>query len=588
MKLKRKIESFRSKILMYMVGGAILISIVTSGVVCLRASKIREQMQAQNMREGISHIQFNLENLGEKIDLLATMVYLSPDVIGALHNGGGVDTQKLMALDGVVAGAQEAGIVTDPGLVPVLYISDLPENASLDFTARVKPLETVAQQAWYRQLDKKQLVIVGVLDNDQGNKVVRIAKRLYDIKGAEFLEKGLITVDIDLNDMADNLSRVASPNGGGISLCDANGVVMASSWEQPGQALADRGYIDKGEGDHFVQQSPDGADEAHYVSVRFLSKYDLWMVCTSPAAAALQPIGNLVFSAALVTLLSACIAAMLGMVVARRLVDPLEKLVASMRNFAKGQVEGELEFSGDAEFDELISSYNEMAQHAGTLMQKSVQSEKSQREAEFQALQAQIHPHFLYNTLDAVNWLAIAHDVPDISTIVTALSDFFRLSLSGGKNIITLQNEFKHVKSYLEILKVRLGDAIGYEMDLPAELSNCAVAKLTLQPLVENSIEHGLRPKDDGGTVRIYARRQDDQLVLYVEDDGVGCSMEELNACMLRKHKSSSFGVYNVSARIKTVYGEGYGLSYEPRQGGGLVAKVILPIKGLDDMDNMM
>lgn len=588
MKLKRKIESFRSKILLYMVGGAILISAITSGVVCLRASKIKQQMHAQNMQEGISHIQFNLENLGEKIDLLATMVYVAPDVVDALHDSGNMDTQKLMALDQVVAGAQEAGIVTKPRLAPVLYIGDLPENASLDFTARVKRLEAVAQQTWYRKLPPKQLVIVGVFDEDRGGKVVRIAKRLYDMGGTKFSEKGLITVDVDLDDMAAMLSRVAPQDGGSISLCDARGVVMASSSQQPGEAFLDSSYIDKGEGDHFVQQSSSGADVAHYVSVRFLPQFGLWMVCTSPAVAALQPIRNLVLSAALVTLLSACIAAVLGIVVARKLVDPLEKLVASMRNFAKGQVEGELEFSGDAEFDELISGYNEMAQHAGNLLQKSVQSEKSQREAEFQALQAQIHPHFLYNTLDAVNWLAIAHDVPDISTIVTALSDFFRLSLSGGKNIITLQNEFKHVGSYLEILKVRLGDAIGYEMDLPVELSNCAVAKLTLQPLVENAIEHGLRPKDDGGTVWIYARRQENKLALYVEDDGVGCSMEELHACMLRKHKSSSFGVYNVSARIKTVYGESYGLSYEPREGGGLIAKVILPIKGLDDMDNMM
>ena len=192
----------------------------------------------------------------------------------------------------------------------------------------------------------------------------------------------------------------------------------------------------------------------------------------------------------------------------------------------------------------------------------------------------QIKPHFLYNTLDTIQWMAKSYHAKDIVDIVLALSNFFRVSLSQGKEYITLEQEIAMVKSYLDIQKFRYEELFDYEIDMDLSAAECQVPRLTLQPLVENALYHGIKESEkEHGTIwiKIY-RESGGVIVLKVEDNGAGMSrerMEQLNEWMSRKERDENidaFGSLNVNDRIRMAYGDEFGLYYTMREGGGVIA----------------
>lgn len=194
---------------------------------------------------------------------------------------------------------------------------------------------------------------------------------------------------------------------------------------------------------------------------------------------------------------------------------------------------------------------------------------------ETKLLQAQINPHFLYNTLDAIVWLAEAHKTEEVVHMVTALSSFFRTTLSKGKDFITVQEEKSHIQSYLEIQQFRYQDILDYSIEVGEELYEYMLPKLTLQPLVENALYHGIKNKRGKGMIRIIGEKSGDDMVFKVIDNGKGMTKEELGTLRenIRRERQdtnvNSFGLTNVNQRIRHYYGEGYGLEFESRQNEG-------------------
>ena len=211
--------------------------------------------------------------------------------------------------------------------------------------------------------------------------------------------------------------------------------------------------------------------------------------------------------------------------------------------------------------------------------------QKQKRKAELKALQAQINPHFLYNTLNAITWQAADQGMDDVSLMASSLGRFFRLSLSKGAEIISLSDEVEHVRSYLNIQSIRYQDKLRYEIDIPEGLLEYKVLKLILQPLVENAIYHGIKEKKCGGLIRITAeegRCEDEGTVcLMVWDDGVGIPEDKLTIMNQNLKNgvsgtSESYGICNVNERIRLYYGSSFGLAYESEAGS--FTKAILKI----------
>lgn len=220
----------------------------------------------------------------------------------------------------------------------------------------------------------------------------------------------------------------------------------------------------------------------------------------------------------------------------------------------------------------MIGRLNE-EMRAGQLRQENL------RRTELALLQAQINPHFLYNTMDTIVWLIEAEKSQEAVEMVTNLSSFFRHCLSNGEDVITLAEEESHVRSYLQIQQARYQDILSYTIDIDPELRNIQLPKLTLQPLVENALYHGIKLKRAMGTIRIKGWEEDGGVILQVEDDGVGMTRQRLEELRvgLAQEKPVGFGLSAVHQRLRLQFGEGYGLFVSSRQGVGTIVTARLP-----------
>ncbi len=210
--------------------------------------------------------------------------------------------------------------------------------------------------------------------------------------------------------------------------------------------------------------------------------------------------------------------------------------------------------------------------------------QKQLRKAEFELLQAQINPHFLYNTLDAIVWSAEAGNQKQVVKMVGSLSDFFRSSLNKGKEEVTVREELQHVRSYLEIQQIRYQDILKYEIDVPESLFGYEIPKITIQPVVENALYHGIKEKRGGGTIRVEGSEGEEDFTIRVIDDGSGMDPErllEVQKGLTDKDPEAKkiYGLYNVNERIRLGYGEEYGISITSESGVGTTVTIRLPKK---------
>lgn len=242
--------------------------------------------------------------------------------------------------------------------------------------------------------------------------------------------------------------------------------------------------------------------------------------------------------------------------------EPIQKLCEVTRLAAQGDFAVRAQESDD-ELAVLNSSFNSMVGKIGNLVEGIRREQRNQRITELKLLQAQINPHFLYNTLDTIIWLAETNEREQVVKMVSALSDFFRATLSQGRDYITVQEEEVHIRSYLQIQQFRYQDILRYEVSIEPELYQCQVLKMTLQPLVENALYHGIKNKRGLGRIRVTGQQEGGKLIFKVWDNGKGMEPERLN--QVRKiisgekedeDSSSSFGLFNVAQRIRLNYGK--------------------------------
>jgi len=249
----------------------------------------------------------------------------------------------------------------------------------------------------------------------------------------------------------------------------------------------------------------------------------------------------------------------------RRITQPINELSKKAKRLGEGDFSVSPIKTNSDELKTLDDGFNEMVGHINSLMEKEKEDQNNLHRAELELLQAQINPHFLYNTLDSIVWLAERGKYSDVIAMVTSLSVFFRTSLSNGQDVITIENERKQVKSYLEIQKIRYNDILEYEIEIPDGLLKHSIPKLTLQPLVENAIYHGTKHKRAIGKIIITGYEEADAIVLTVKDNGVGMSADQLETLRqgIYKECHTGLGLMNVYKRIKLYCGGEYGLLFD-------------------------
>ena len=259
---------------------------------------------------------------------------------------------------------------------------------------------------------------------------------------------------------------------------------------------------------------------------------------------------------------------------------PIDRLEEVTTRLAEGTLDARLRETEVTELRNLTISVNTMADRLEEMMQKSHKDERNLRKAELRTLQAQINPHFLYNTLDAITWKAEAGEKNEVIQLTGALSNFFRISLSSGADWIPIGQEKKHIEGYLTIQQTRYRDIMRYEIDIPDEIGEYYMLKLLLQPLVENALYHGIKIKRGGGSIRVVGRLVENMLEFSVSDTGTGMTTEQLQELNERMKEgqptvsrgTGGFGLVNVNLRIRLYYNQSEGLKIVSDENGTTVS----------------
>ena len=272
--------------------------------------------------------------------------------------------------------------------------------------------------------------------------------------------------------------------------------------------------------------------------------------------------------------------------ISRSISGPILGLSQVTHEIAQGDFSVRAEEKGDRELSALAASVNNMAEHLSVMVMQIREDERKMRKAELRLLQEQINPHFLYNTLDAIVWMIEDGKSEQAEDMVVSLSTFFRTVLSRGREFISIREEVQHIRSYLEIQKARYQDILSYEIQVAPELYPYETLKMTLQPLVENALYHGIKNKRGMGRIRVSGHIDSGYLVFLVTDNGMGMTPErlaevqrEMNSEHLDEQNidPSGFGLYNVVQRIRLNYGPQYGIWLSSTYGEGTEARVEIP-----------
>lgn len=404
---------------------------------------------------------------------------------------------------------------------------------------------------------------------------------------------GVLLVDINYNLINDMVSSIKLGQKGYVFIVDNNGDIVY----HPKQQLLYSGL--KSEDMDTILNSEDGTktvveDRKKKQYTITTSKYSGWKVVSSvymEDILSYKP--NLDRFFFIMGTLAIFISIFISVLISRSILHPIKKLVNTMHQVEEGNLDVSIDIKNDNEIGELAKAFNLMTNRVNNLVNQNKKIEKNKRKNELRALQAQINPHFLYNTLDSIIWMAESKNYKAVVTMTSALAKLFRISISKGEQYITVAEEIEHVENYLKIQKIRYGDHLDYHIDVEEDIKQNKIIKLIIQPIVENAIYHGIKNVPGGGMIDISVKKYDNKILITIADDGVGMSEQEINLLfsknqeLPKEKKLGGVGVRNVDNRIKLYYGEDYGLEIESEIYEGTTVKAWLPNNSIIGGDNI-
>lgn len=313
-----------------------------------------------------------------------------------------------------------------------------------------------------------------------------------------------------------------------------------------------------------------------------LDNWDWYMVGEIPRESMLKDTNTVIFVIIILVLGAGALISIACYKLSNNLYKPMDTIVKKMREVSMGNLEVRMEQKYEGkDFKQLANGFNIMIEEINILMYRIKKEQSEIKQIELNRLQSQIKPHFLYNTLECIHWQALLDGNKNVSRMVKALANFYRLCLSKGKDIISLSQELANVENYLIIQNMRYSDIAECEISIDDAFKSVLIPKLTLQPLIENSIYHGIRVKDGyKGKILVSAKEEGDKIIISVADNGVGMEQEqidEINNYISIFDEKTGYGLRNVHKRIEILFGSGYGLYYRKNEHGGITVDVLLP-----------
>lgn len=296
---------------------------------------------------------------------------------------------------------------------------------------------------------------------------------------------------------------------------------------------------------------------------------------------------NIYYVVWLLLLVVGIVLIIMDMALFRNITEPVYQLLHTMKEFGKGDYSVKAQEDGIGELKDLSAQFNIMAERLKKQMDEIRKNEREKRKMEKKLLQSQINPHFLYNTLDSIIWMIQSGEYEGAGQMVSLLAKFFRISLSRGKDIILLEKEIEHATSYLAIQNIRFKDKFVFSVNAEPGLMHYCCPKLSIQPLLENAIYHGMEGMYDDGEISINVYEKNHNIHIDVVDNGLGMSQDKIDYIMhntvVSSKQGSGIGVRNVDERIKLIFGEEYGVFIESEIDEGTIASIIIP--KMEDVD---
>ena len=464
--------------------------------------------------------------------------------------------------------------VADPLLqMPTIYHKEIrsitlySDNIEVPHGDTLLPMSEAENQQWYSRLNEGTLMQWSITRG--GNKSIIASRKFYDNDTI----KAVLEMRLDYEKVLSPFMSQITDNTGGMILDDNGNVVYAD-------CSMDKKYRPKN-----IENLKDISDK-YYISQRTMKDTGWDFYIYRPKAVSENAIHKLLLKNIPLILISVLLLSLLGYVFSIRMVSQLELLTENMNQINMGLRKVTVQSKSKDEVGVLIRSFQRMMDQMNHLISEVYESKIQLQNSEMRALQAQINPHFLYNTLDSINWMLIEKGEWEISDVVVSLGDILKYSLHGEEMLVLFEEELKYIESYLCIQKNRLEDRLTVQIEIDEEAKLCFVPKLILQPIVENAILHGIEKKKEMGRIQIQAIVREGTLEIRVTDDGIGMQPDRLmrfrESIMSDEISGKHIGMRNVHRRIQLHFGEAYGLKIDSEWQKGTTVTILLPVEEVD------
>lgn len=576
--MEKKTNSIRYTIFIYFTVTALAASLLITFSLYQRLSSQVEEMVQEENQSLIGQVASSVESYLRTVMKLSDSLYY-----GAVKNADlsaeSINREITLLYDNNKDNVDNIALFTQLG--------DMVESVP---AARLKNGLDVTEEDWFlNALEKTENQhfsyphVQYVFDNN-GNQyrwVVSLSRAVELTEGTSTTQ-GVLLVDLSYSSLEHLFDGVTARKGGYVYLISSDGEILyhpriqlIDSGRMKENNMAAAGYKD---GNH--REKFNG--ETRNIIVKSIG-YTGWKVVgvTPSHVVSLNTIKTRLFIVFIITLILAVLA-LINSYISSRITNPIKELEKSVAVLEDGDLEAAVSIGGSYEIKHLGNSIQNMAKQIRLLMEDIVTEHEAKRKQEFDTLQSQINPHFLYNTLDIIVWMIENEQKAEAVKAVTALARFFRISLSKGKSIITVRDELEHVRNYLMIQHMRFKNKFSYKIDVREDCMELASLKLMLQPLVENAIYHGMEFMDGDGEILLRVWKDGEELYFTVKDNGLGMTKEQVESLFsdevhVTSKKGSGIGVKNVNERIKLYFGEKYGLVIESEPDEGTTIIIHLP-----------
>lgn len=563
----------------------VLILLVTLGMMLASISKASGELQANAMdyteqlvlrvnADIDLYVQYIKDISDFLVDNVAIISYLQSARSGALTDSVEADaTSQLAAAINIRSEFSAIALASPTGDV-IFGSPEAARNESTDYTQAEWYLDAMREPSEVQVSSSRVENLVA----DQYTWVVSFSKAVTNAYG-EVL--GVLLIDLNYNIIDSICAAIELGSRGYIFLLGPGGEIL---WH-PQQNLIYAGLKSENVDEIMAAGSGRlsvGAGEAAKQYVICPSRDTGWTaVGVIYTGELLQIRADLIRSYVLIGAGALIAALVLAFLLSNAITQPIHALIRTMQQVEQGDLNVRCDVKASNELGQLSDSFNHMIATTQALMDETARTAEQKRISEWRALQAQIQPHFLYNTLDSIIWMSHAGRNEEVVEMTSALASLLRRSIGTGSDTNTLAEEMDHVKSYLTIQKMRYNEKLQYALDMDPQTADCLLPKLVLQPLVENAIYHGIKVKQAGGTVRVESLLEEDRLLITVEDDGVGMSQEQIARIFEKKQsdaESTKIGVYNVNERLQYYFGSEASMRYYSTPGKRTMVMLVLPI----------